>query len=315
MYHNFVGIDISKNDFVVAIFGKKKTFKYLNNSKGFNDLLEKHPILKDNSLVVLETTGGYEKALVEYLLVEKIIVHRANTRVVKHFIRSTGQLAKSDNIDAIGLARYGYERQAHLDCYKPNENNLQKLVKYTLRKQDLKKQLAAEKNRAQAPDQIYTKDSHQRVINFYKQEILTIESLIDDLVKDCEHLTKARDLLVKEVAGLGNATATALLALMPELGNLNRKQVASLAGVAPYPYESGKKIGYRKTYGGRADLKPVLFMSAMTASRSNGKLGIFYNELLNRGKKKMVAIIAVMRKIVVIANAKIRDLKRDLKIL
>ncbi|API87772.1 hypothetical protein F7310_05025 [Francisella uliginis] len=102
---------------------------------------------------------------------------------------------------------------------------------------------------------------------------------------------------------------------MPELGSLNRKQVASLAGVAPYAYESGKKIGYRKTYGGRADLKPVLFMSAMTASRSNGKLGTFYNKLVENGKKKMVALIAVMRKIIVIANAKIRDLKRDLKIL
>ncbi|OIN84690.1 IS110 family transposase [Francisella sp. TX07-6608] len=138
MYHNFVGIDISKNDFVIAIYGSKKNFKYLNNSKGFNDLLDKHPILKDNSLVVLETTGVYEKALVEYLLVEKIIVHRANTRVVKHFIRSTGQLAKSDNIDAIGLARYGYERHAQLVCYKSSENNLQKLVKYTLRNRILR---------------------------------------------------------------------------------------------------------------------------------------------------------------------------------
>jgi transposase len=315
MYHNFIGIDISKNDFVVAIHGSKKTFRYLNNSKGFNDLLEKHPILKDNSFVVLETTGGYEKALLEYLLVEKIIVHRANTRVVKHFIRSTGQLAKSDNIDAIGLARYGYERHAHLDCYKPNENNRQKLVKYTLRKQDLKKQLVAEKNRVQAPDQECTKESHQRVIEFLEQEIVILDSLIDNLIKDCEFLTRARDLLVKEVAGLGKATAISLLALMPELGNLNRKQVASLAGVAPYAYESGKKIGYRKTYGGRADLKPVLFMSAMTASRSNGKLGTFYNKLVESGKKKMVALIAVMRKIIVIANAKIRDLKRDLKIL
>ncbi|WP_236939893.1 IS110 family transposase [Francisella uliginis] len=182
MYHNFVDIDISKNDFVVAIYGSKKTFKYLNNSKGFSDLLEKHPILKDNSLVVLETTGGYEKALVEYLLVEKIIVHRANTRVVKHFIRSTGQLAKSDNIDAICLARYGYERHTSLGCYKPTNNNLQKLVKYTLRKQELKKQLAAEKNRAQAPDQEYTKESHIRVIEFLEQEITIVESLIDDLI-------------------------------------------------------------------------------------------------------------------------------------
>ncbi|AEB26976.1 hypothetical protein FNFX1_1555 [Francisella cf. novicida Fx1] len=314
MYHNFIGIDISKNDFVIAVHRNKKAFKYLNNPKGFNELLKEHPILKNNSFVVLETTGGYEKALLDYLLSHKIAVHRANTRVVKYFIRSTGQLGKSDNIDAIGLARYGHERHKCLTLYKPNKDNLQELVKYTLRKQDLKKQLVAEKNRSQAPDQECTKESHIRVIEFLEQENAIVESLIDDLVKDCEYLTKARDLLVKEVAGLGKATATSLLALMPELGNLNRKQVAFLAGVAPYPYESGKKIGYRKTYGGRADLKPVLFMPAMTASRSNGKLGTFYNKLVENGKKKMVALIAVMRKIIVIANAKIRDLRLKMQI-
>ncbi|APC91943.1 MULTISPECIES: IS110 family transposase [Francisella] len=314
MYHNFIGIDISKNDFVVAIHGKKKTFKYLNNLTGFDEFLSDHPILKDKSFVVVETTGGYEKALLEYLITKNIVVHRANTRIVKHFIRSTGQLGKSDNIDAFGLAKYGYERHRDLEFYQPNDDKMQKLIKYILRKQDIKKQLAAEKNRYQAPDQKYTKDSHQRMIEFYKQEIMIIESLINELVDDCQYLAKARDLLVKEVTGLGNATATSLLALMPELGNLNRKQVASLAGVAPYPYESGKKVGYRKTYGGRADLKPILFMSALTAARSKGKLGIFYRDLVEKGKKKMVALVAVMRKIIVIANAKIRDLKRDLKI-
>nr|WP_244947463.1 transposase [Allofrancisella inopinata] len=215
----------------------------------------------------------------------------------------------------MGLAKYGYERHRDLECYQPNDDKMQKLIKYILRKQDIKKQLVAEKNRYQAPDQKCTKDSHQRMIGFYKQEIMIIESYINKLVDDCQYLVKARDLLVKEVTGLGNATATSLLALMPELGNLNRKQIASLAGVAPYPYESGKKVGYRKTYGGRADLKPILFMSALTAARSNGKLGIFYRDLVEKGKKKMVALVAVMRKIIVIANAKIRDLKRDLKVL
>ena len=104
-------------------------------------------------------------------------------------------------------------------------------------------------------------------------------------------------MLVKEVAGLGKATAISLLALMPELGNLNRKQVASLAGVAAYAYESGKKIGYRKTYGGRADLKPVLFMSAMTASRSNGKLGTFYNKLVESGKRRWLLLLLLWEKL------------------
>jgi len=314
MYHNFIGIDISKKDFAIAIHGNKKTSKLDNNLEGFEMLLENYPIITNNCLVVLETTGGYEKELILFLIANNIKVHRANTRIVKHFIKSTGKLGKSDSIDAIGLARYGFERQTSLECYKPNDDRLQRLVKYTLRKQDLKKLLVAEKNRYQAPDQEFTKDSYLRTIEFLEGEIKLVEALMKDTIKDCEYLTEAKNLLISEVAGLGEATATSLLALVPELGTIDRKQIASLTGVAPHPYESGQKIGYRRTYGGRQDIKPILFMSAMTAARSNGKLGIFYRDLVEKGKKKMVALMAVMRKIIVIANAKIRDLRLKLQI-
>lgn len=313
MYHSFVGIDISKNDFAVCVHGNNKVTKYANTQAGFELLLSDYPVIDTNALVVLETTGGYEKALLSFLLSHRICVHRANTRVVKHFIRSTGRLGKSDSIDAKGLARFAYERSADLACYQPQEEMLERLVKLTLRKQDLKKLLVAEKNRYQAPDQAITRDSHQRVIDFLKQEIASIESLIAEIIGSCSYLKKAKELLVKEVDGLGDASAMALLALIPELGKLNRKQVASLSGVAPHPYESGKKIGYRSTYGGRQDIKPILFMSALTAARSKGRLGQFYRHLLeNNAKKKMVALVAVMRKIIVIANAKIRDLRAEL---
>lgn len=314
MYHNFIGIDISKADFAVSVYGDKKVSKFANNLEGFEELLEDTPVIAENTLVVLETTGGYEKELLCFLLANNIKVHRANTRIVKHFIKSTGKLGKSDSIDAIGLARYGFERHTSLECYRPHEDKIQKLIKLTLRRQDLKKLLAAEKNRYQAPDQELIKNSHQRAISFLNQEIKDIEILIKNVIKDSEYLTEAKNLLIKEVAGLGETTATSLLALIPELGMLNRKQIASLTGVAPHPYESGQKIGYRKTYGGRQDIRPILFMSALTAARSNGKLGVFYKAMVEKGKKKMVALVALMRKIIVIANAKIRDLRSKMQV-
>jgi transposase len=113
--------------------------------------------------------------------------------------------------------------------------------------------------------------------------------------------------VLQEIPGVGPIVSGALLALLPELGVINRKQIASLVGLAPYPYESGQKIGYRKTKGGRQDIRSLIFMSALTASRSKSRLGKFYQGLINRGKKPMVALTALMRKIIVIANGKLSD--------
>lgn len=122
------------------------------------------------------------------------------------------------------------------------------------------------------------------------------------------------NLLKNEVDGIGEVTAIQLVSVFPELGKMNRRQVASLAGLAPHPNESGKKIGYRMTRGGRNNIKPILFMAAMGAARSKSKLGKFYKSLIARGKKPMVALVAVMRKIIVIANAKIKDLENNIAV-
>lgn len=304
MYQNFIGIDISKNDFSVAVHGKNKTNIYSNDLDGFSDFISTYEDILKNGLVILETTGGYELALIHYLQAQHCAVHRANTRKVKYFIRSFGRLAKTDSIDALALAQYGHERHSSLELFQVNSQ--QKLLKLVQRRLELKQMLVQEKNRRQAPDQRELKKSFDVMINAIETELKAIEKDIDHVCKT-DLLLEEKKKVIKEIKGIGDIIAIELIALLPELGKINRKKIASLAGLAPHPNESGKKIGYRSTKGGRTEIKPILFMAAMTAARSKSKLGEFYEQLLKNGKKKMVALTALMRKILVIANAKIRD--------
>lgn len=304
MYHFFIGIDISKDNFVVAKHGDKKAINYPNNKNGFLHFYKDFKQQLPQSLVILETTGGYEIELISYLQSKKFLVHRANTRKVKSFIRSYGTLAKTDSIDAFGLALYGYERHLKLEIYQ--ESPHKKLLKLIQRRNDLKIMLVQEKNRLKAPDQKAFKTSFNTIIRALQQEMQKMEKIIAKLCKEYPEIEEKVKVL-KTIKGIGDITAVQLIALLPELGTLDRKKITSLAGLAPHPNESGKKIGYRATRGGRSDVKPVLFLSAMTAARSKTTLGDFYNKLLSSGKKKMVALTALMRKILVIANAKVRD--------
>lgn len=304
MYHFYVGIDIGKDAFVVAIHGAKKVMNYANNRKGFVKLCKENKQVLSEALIVLETTGGYEAELIYYLQAKKYSVHRANTRKVKSFIRSYGTLGKTDSIDAFGLALYGFERHSKLELYQ--ENPHKKLLKLIQRRNDLKSMLVQEKNRLQAPDQKDFRCSFETIIKAIEAEMARIAKDIEKLCQEHVHFEELKKVL-KTIKGIGDIIAVQLIALLPELGKLDRKKIASLAGLAPHPNESGKKIGYRMTKGGRADIKPVLFLAAMTAARSKSELGYFYTKLTGAGKKKMVALTALMRKILVIANARVRD--------
>lgn len=217
---------------------------------------------------------------------------------------SYGIVAKTDAVDAFGLALYGYERHSKLDLFK--ENPHKKLLKLVQRRNDLKTMLVQEKNRLKAPDQEDFRKSFQTIIKALEAEMKKIDMDIEQLCREHVYFDDLRKVL-KTIKGIGDIVATYLIALLPELGTIDRKKIASLAGLAPYANESGKKKGYRSTKGGREDIKPILFLAAMTAARSKSKLGEFYNKLINSGKKKMVALTALMRKILVIANAKVRD--------
>lgn len=304
MYQNFIGIDIGKDEFYVAVHPEETSHRFSNNARGFEDFYQHHQAALANALVALETTGGYEMALIRFLQQHNIAVHRANPLKVKHFIRSLGRLGKSDSIDAIGLAGYAAERHQKLELFV--ENPYKALTKLVRRRIALKQLVTKEKNRLQAPEQDELFDSFNDVLELLEQVVEKIDERIKALY-DAHPILKQKCQVMKTVDGIGDVVASQLIALLPELGQADRKQIASLAAVAPHPNESGRKVGYRHTRGGRNEVKSILFVAAMAASRSRGTLGDFYRKLVAAGKKKMVALVALMRKIVVIANARVRD--------
>lgn len=304
-YNNFVGIDIGKFNFVVAVHGTKTVTSYENSSSGIGQFLSEFKHCLPSSLCIVEPTGGHELGLLFALCNQRIAVHRAHTRKVKNFIRSFGNEAKTDKLDALVLAKYGCERHPSLDIFSPPSQEANKLYEWVQRRNDLKQMLVAEKNRLQSPRIEQIKGSIHKVIHLLMSEIKSITEEIDQLVKQNKVLNERKTLL-KTVPGIGNIIANELLVLLPELGQLTRRQVASLVGVAPISKDSGKLRGYRRTGHGRQGIKPLLFLAAMAARNSNSHLKTFYESLVARGKCKMVALTALMRKIIIIANARLK---------
>lgn len=306
LYNNFVGVDIGKFNFVVAIHGQKKTREYTNDSSGIKSFIKDYHQFLSQGLCILETTGGYEMHLVLTLCESRYSVHRANTRKVKHFIRSLGHSAKTDKLDSQALAIYGYERQERLECFTPQSSQALALYELVQRRQDLKRLLVAEKNRLKAPRANLVQASCRAMIDAISQQIQIITQQINTFIEQ-DPVLKVKKEVLKSIPGIGDITANELLVLLPELGTISRRQIASLAGLAPVANESGTYKGYRSIGHGRSTIKPILFMAAMAARNSNSHLKSFYNRLIDAGKKKMVAITALMRKIIVIANARLKE--------
>lgn len=307
MYKYNLGIDISKADFWIAVHGKKEIKVYPNTVEGFSIFWLDYEEKLVSSLVVLETTGGYEYSLLEFLVNQGVAVHRAPGRQIKNFIRSYGKQGKSDKIDALAIARYSYEREESLELFQPKTGTNRALSLLVHRRLDLVQMLVQEKNRRKAPghEELYERIAEH--IAYLEQAIVRIEEEIEGLREADATYAKKESTLI-DIAGIGVKTAFTLLALVPELGTMGRRQIASLVGVAPHPQQSGKTNGYRATVGGRRDVRPILYTAAMAAGRSKSALGNWYRQLVAAGKKPKVAVVALMRKIIVIANAKIRDL-------
>lgn len=307
-YNNFLGIDIGKNSFVAAIYEQKTTKEYANNVAGITEFIKEKKELLSAGLCVLEVTGGYEMLLLLRLCEEGFAVHRASGRQVKSFIRSYGNEAKTDNIDAKSLARYAQERHESLALFTPPSQSASQLYELAQRRKDLKQMLVAEKNRLQGPRVNGVKKSIETIIEALKTEIKAVTSEMDNLIGEDEKLKEKQRVLIT-VPGIGPIIANDLLILLPELGTLNRREIASLVGLAPIARDSGQLKGYRHTGHGREGIKPALFMAAMAARRSNSSLRTYYESLVSRGKKKMVALTALMRKIIVIANARLKEIE------
>lgn len=307
-YNTFIGIDIGKAEVVVGLHGSKTTQTFPNSIVGFKAFFKNYRKDLQTSLIVLETTGGYERLFLNALLDKQISVHRANTRHVKHFIRSWGQNGKSDALDAQALALYGFERHKTLTLFQKQDPLTLKLSALAQRRQDLTQMLVQEKNRLKSPQtNSLISESCKEMISALEKQLTSITKEIETIISSVPYYQTKKETL-ETIPGIGSVISSLLIAQLPELGQLNRRQIASLCGLAPYPCESGQKIGYRKTKGGRQQVRSTLFMAAMAARCSHSPLKAFYEKLIAKGKKKMVALTALMRKVIVIANAKLKEL-------
>lgn len=297
------GFDVAKATITVFDTATGRVQTFANRPADIRQVLAG---LDPHCFCVLEPTGGYERRLAAELAAAGLACHRADTLKVKAFARSFGRLAKTDAIDARTLAHYGRDRWQSLALFTPDAETQAVLASLTARRRDLVAFKVAEQNRAKAPGPERIAKSCKTVLRTLAREIQAIDAQIEALVAESPALSR-RVAVARSLPGVGQRTAITLAAAMPELGRMSRRQAASLAGVAPHPNDSGTLKGYRRMQGGRASLKPVLFMAALSASRANGPLRQTYQRLLANGKKPIVAIAALMRKIIVILNARIRD--------
>ena len=299
----FIGCDVGKRSITVFDSQTQRSFAVANTAGALRAFAKR---LDPCCLVICEATGGYEGRLLASLVAAEVPAHRADARKVKAFIRSFGTLGKSDKIDAKGLSRYGAERHARLGRWQPRDEDRLSLQTLVLTRQDLVKSRTAFQNRLVAPQSQAARPYLRAVLAKLDAEIAKIEARIEELERDSAPLRQALKILIG-IVSIGTTTASALLALMPELGTLNRRQIAALGGLAPHPNQSGEQERYRRTRGGRHAVKDALFMAALSASRYHPTLSQLYQRLVQRGKKQIVALAAVRRKLLIIANAKLRD--------
>lgn len=303
-----VGFDVSKDTLTIVELRSSsppaKPCVIDNSAAAIRRFLKS---LKRIDLAVCEPTGGHEHVLVAELLAAGIACHRVDALKVKAFIRSFGTLAKTDALDAEALARYGRDRWDRLSLFLPPEADRKMLTDLVTRREDLVAMRVAEQNRARDPASKLIKASCEAMLRTITREIEAIEAETTALIDKSPQL-RAVFRHMQSLSGVGPIIATALLAHMPELGTLQRRQAASLAGVAPHANDSGQFKGHRTMRGGRSEVRRLLFLAALAASHAKGPLRETYQRLVQNGKKRIVAIGALMRKIVVILNARLRDL-------
>ena len=298
----FVGIDVAKDKLDIAVLGEKKASQVGNDEAGIASLIKKMQKLAPH-LIVVEATGGYQRAVVLGLYEAGLPVAMVNPVRVRNFARAHGLLAKTDKLDAFNLAEFG--KQMKPRRFEAKSEAGRDVSALLVRRQQLEEMLKAEKSRLRTvPPKM--RGSVERMIETLKEEIKRLEKELDDFMKENEDW-QAQEQILTSAKGVGRVTAATLLAELPELGKLNRKKIAALVGVAPMNADSGKKKGYRKTRGGRMEVRNVLYMSTLVATRYNPLIQAEYQQLLKRGKVKKVALTACMRKFLTILNAMMRD--------
>jgi transposase len=299
---HFVGIDVAKDWLDVAILEEKNTLRIANFKSGIGKLVKRMKALTP-ALIVVEATGGYEEALVLALFEAGLPVALVSPQRVRQYARAKGRLAKTDQLDAQVLAEYGKTIQPRRFVGKSEERK--KLSALVGRRNQLNAMLQAEKNRLRGQSGAI-RSSLEQVIVCLETQVHQMEKEIRRLLQQNTDL-QSQEKLLRTAKSIGPVTAATLLADLPELGQLDRQEIAALVGVAPMNADTGRKRGYRKTKGGRPAVRRALYMATLTGIRYNPILKPQYDQLVRRGKQKKVAITACMRKMLTILNAMLRD--------
>ena len=298
----FVGIDIAKRQLDIATRPSGEIWAATNDATGIQTLVQRLRCLRP-ALVAVEATGGYELSLVLALATAQLPFTVANPRQVRDFAKGMGILEKTDKIDARVLAHFA-------DVVRPEPRPLlseavQKLNALVVRRRQLVDMLTAEENRrATAPKEI--RGEIEAHIAWLKQRLSDLETDLRQAI-EADPAWREKDRILRSAKGVGPALSTSLVSGVPELGRLNRREIAKLVGTAPLARESGKFKGKRMIWGGRSAVRAVLYMAALVASRYNPIIRALYQRLLTAGKLKKVALVACMRKLLTILNAMVRD--------
>jgi len=302
----YIGIDISKGAWDIHLLEEKRAWSSATTAADLTKLLAQLKPFVGRSFVVMEATGGLEKPLAAGLIDAGHRVAIVNPRQARDFAKGMGMLAKTDRIDAKGLALFGEKVQPRL-AMKPTEKQAE-LEALVVRRRQLVGIRAEELNRQKQTFSTTSKKSIAKILKALQAEIETIETAIAKLIQsDDDWKHKAE--LVDTAPGVGSVTANTLVAQVPELGQLNRQQIAALIGVAPLNNDSGKHQGKRPIYGGRIDVRSVLYMAAAAAVRATTRsspIKDLFIRLRQRGKPFKVAIVACMRKLLITLNTMIK---------
>lgn len=298
----FVGIDVSKAWLDVAIHEQEEIFRVSNDEAGMASLVKRLKKWKP-TLIVLEPSGGFEMLLVAALSQARLPVVAINAKRIRDFARATGQLAKTDKLDAKVLAHFAAAVRPPLRSLRSEEE--EQLAALLIRRKQVLDMITIEKNRLVTVRAKMRSDIEAH-LHWLSRSVKELDKEIEEFVKGTS-IWKEKDTLLQSVPGVGPVTSATMLGMVPELGQLNRQEIAALVGVAPMNKDSGQKQGKRRVFGGRADVRSVLYMAALSAKKFNPVIRKFYERLLQHGKEKKVALTACMRKLLVILNAMMRS--------
>lgn len=294
----YSGVDVSKDYLDLGLFPSMEVKRFSYDKNGLSEMISTLASLKVERIIV-EATGGYEAAFVAAASKKKLPVCVVNPRQIRHFAKGIGLSAKTDTIDALVLARFGEMLKPEVRTLSnDDERELEGLL---TRREQLIDMRTAEENRLRLSVGAVI-DQIREHIEWLNKRIKDVDTEIAERIK-ASPIWRAKDELYRREKGVGKVTSAMLIGRLKELGHVNRRQIAALVGVAPLNDDSGNRRGKRRIWGGRADIRSALYMAAISAARTDPQLKAFYQRLVEKGKPRKVALVAVMRKLLIRLNA------------